>query len=269
MTPRHALVVLSLSVTIAYGSALVKSQNRDAAEGAQRFMEYCAGCHGADGRGGDKTPSLVASPDLPAQSDGELIRIVHDGTTGGMPPFAQIGDANIEAVVHYLRLLHNDSATTTTSSEATFAGDASAGRELYFGKAQCSTCHLMQGKGGFIAHSLTDYGRRSAPEAIRHAITNPDDPLVSSSQLVTVTTGAGESLSGVLRNEDNFTMAIQTEDGRYHLFAKSDLENVRYSGQSLMPRDYAKRLTPKELDDLVSFIMAAGKASHIDLIQSR
>src|SRR5579863_10042515 len=118
---------------LALGSPLLSStaQVGQANQGAQRFMEYCAGCHGADARGGDKTPSLVASPDLPAQSDGELIRIVHDGTTGGMPPFAQIGDANIEAVVHYLRLLHNDSATTTTSSEATFAGDASAGRELY------------------------------------------------------------------------------------------------------------------------------------------
>ena len=269
MTPRHGIVVLSLSLIIAYGSALLKAQRGDAAEGAQRFIEYCAGCHGADGRGGDKAPSLVASPDLTAQSDGELIRIVHDGTTGGMPPFAQIGDANIEAVVHYLHLLHDESTTTKTSSEAAFAGDANAGRELYFGKAQCSTCHLMQGKGGFIAHSLTDYGRSRAPEAIRSAITSPDDPLVSSSQVVTVTTGGGESLSGVLRNEDNFTMAIQSEDGRYHLFAKSDLKNVRYSGHSLMPRDFAKRLTPKELDDLVSFIMAAGKAAHIDVDQSR
>lgn len=269
MTPRHAIVVLSLSLTIAYASALVRAQNRDAAEGAQRFMEYCAGCHGADGRGGDKAPSLVASPDLTAQSDGELIRIVHDGTTGGMPPFAQIGDANIEAVVHYLRLLHNESATITASSEATFAGDANAGRELYFGKAQCSTCHMMQGKGGFIAHSLTDYGRSRAPEAIRHAITSPDDPLVSSSQIVTVTTGAGESLSGVLRNEDNFTMAIQTEDGQYHLFAKSDLKNVQYSRHSLMPGDYARRLTSKELDDLVSFIMEPVKAARTEAIETR
>src|SRR5579863_4681015 len=112
MWSRRADLVLILTTMFLPGYAGLQAQapNPDVNRGAQRFMEYCAGCHGADGRGGDKTPSLVASPDLPAQSDGELIRIVHDGTTGGMPPFAQIGDANIEAVVHYLRLLHNDSA---------------------------------------------------------------------------------------------------------------------------------------------------------------
>lgn len=269
MTPRHVIALLSLSLTISFGSAVGRAQKRDDAEAAQRFMEYCAGCHGADGQGGDKAPTLAASSDLAAQSDAELTRIIRDGTTGGMPPFAQIGDANIEAVVHYLRLLHDQSATTPTSSEAEIAGDADAGRDLYFGKAQCSRCHLMQGKGGFIAHGLTDYGRNRTPAAIRNAITNPDDPPVSSSQVVSVTTGTNENLTGVLRNEDNFTLALQTEDGRYHLFAKGDLKDVRYTGHSLMPADYGKRLTPKELDDLVSFIVSAAKVTRTERVQAR
>lgn len=140
------------------------------------------GCHGADGRGDGKAPSLVSLLSCPERSDAELSRIVHDGTTGGMPPFAQIGDANIEAVVHYVRLLQGQSASTKDASEARALGNADAGRQLYFGKAQCSACHLMQGKGGFIAGSLTFYGRNRSPDAIRSAITNPDDPLLRSSQ---------------------------------------------------------------------------------------
>lgn len=271
MRPHQILAFLSLSANLALccGSVWAQARRTDAALGAQRFMEFCAGCHGADGRGGDKAPSLVSPPNPVAQSDAELIRIVHEGTTGGMPPFAQIGDANIEAVVHYVRLLQGQSASSKTASQAGALGNADAGRELYFGKAQCSACHLMQGKGGFIAGSLTFYGRNRDPDAIHRAITNPDDPLVRSSQVVKVTTTAGENLTGVLRNEDNFTVALQSEDGRYHLLARSDLKEVQYTGHSLMPSDYAKRLGPKELDDLVSFIIAASRPALDEAAQDR
>ena len=75
---------------------------------AQRFVEFCAGCHGPDGSGGDKAPSLIHSSNTLDGSDADLIRVVRDGTTGGMPPSAQIGDANIQAVIHYLRTLFRD-----------------------------------------------------------------------------------------------------------------------------------------------------------------
>jgi cytochrome c oxidase cbb3-type subunit III len=271
MRPHQILALLSLSANVALGSGFVwaQAQRTDSALGAQRFMEFCAGCHGADGRGGDKAPSLVSPPNPAARSDAELIRIVHEGTTGGMPPFAQIGDANIEAVVHYVRLLQGQSESTKTTPQAGTLGNADAGRELYFGKAQCSECHLMQGKGGFIAGGLTAYARNRDPDAIRRAIANPDDPLVRFSQVVTVMTTAGENLTGVLRNEDNFTVVLQSEDGRYHLLARNDLKEVKYTGHSLMPSDYAKRLTPKELDDLVSFMIAAARSVHDEAAQGR
>jgi putative heme-binding domain-containing protein len=217
-------------------------------------MEYCAGCHGADGRGGDKAPALVAASNTPDRSDSELFRIVHDGTKGGMPPFAQIGDANIGAVVQYVRQLAGKAVSTGAPAEEPITGDADAGRALYFGKAQCSACHLMQGKGGFIARNLTNYGRSRGADAILQAITNPDSPLVPSSEVVTVKTERGAALTGVLRNEDAFSLALQSEDGRFHLLARSEVTDVHHSGHSLMPRDYSTRLTSKELDDIVSFL---------------
>jgi putative heme-binding domain-containing protein len=237
--------------------------------GAQRFVEYCAGCHGADGSGGDKAPSLLHPSNTTAGSDADLIRVVSEGTTGGMPPFAQIGDANIQAVIYYLRTLQGSAAFPKDMPELPLPGDANAGRALYFGKGQCSTCHLMDGMGGFIAADLTSYGRDRTPDAILLAITSPDAPLVSSSRVASITTRAGKKLTGVLRNEDNFTVALQTEDGRYHLFSRSDLESVQYTSHSLMPRDYSSRLSPKELDDIVSFLMFTGRLAQNDVSDSR
>ncbi len=178
-----------------------------------------------------------------------------------MPPFAQIGDANISAVLQYVRRLSGNAPETGALAEADVTGDIDAGRALYFGKAQCSNCHLMRGKGGFMAGNLTNYGRARAADVILQAITNPDNPLVPSSQVVIVTTNIGQKITGVLRNEDAFTLALQTEDGRFHLLARSDVTDVHYTQTSLMPRDYSKRFTSRELNDIVSFLIVESKSS--------
>lgn len=262
MDRRRAELLLLLGTMFFSGYAFVsmQAQESESGPGAQRFMEYCAGCHGADGRGGDKAPSLVAPSNTAKRSDSELFRIVQDGTRRGMPPFAQIGEANISAVLQYVRRLSGKEPQTGAPAEAAVTGDVGAGRALYFGKAQCANCHLMQGKGGFIARNLTNYGRTRGADAILHALTNPDNPLVPSSQVATVTTNMGQKITGVLRNEDAFTVALQTEDGRFHLLARSDVADVHYTERSLMPRDYSKRLTSKELNDIVSFLMVESRS---------
>jgi putative heme-binding domain-containing protein len=254
------LFILPRLLFLGFATTKAQAQRSDDA-GAQQFMEYCAGCHGADGRGGGKAPSLVAPSDIATRTDTDVFRIVHDGSKEGMPPFAQIGDANIEALVQYVRRLAGNVSPAKAPEEA-LPGDADAGRALYFGKARCSNCHLMQGNGGFIAMNLTHYGRTRTSEAILQAITQPDNPLVPSSEIVTVKTVAGTTVTGALRNEDAFTLAVQTDDGRFHLLARSDLTAVHYTGRSLMPRDYATRLSTKELNDIVSFLIAEGRNTH-------
>ncbi len=246
-----------------------RAQESDTGQGAQRFMEYCAGCHGADAKGGDKAPSLLSPGSTIHRSDSELFHIVRDGTQGGMPPFAQIGDANIRAVLQFLRKLENNTPAKSVSAEIAVTGDADLGRALYFGRAQCSQCHLMQGKGGFIASSLTHYGRNRAADEILKAITTPDTPLTPSSQVVTVTTSTGQRLTGVLRNEDNFNLELQGEDGRYHFLARSDAKDVHYTEHSLMPRDYATRLSAKELNDIVSFLIVSSRNPHPEKVGTR
>ena len=269
MWPRWVETLLVVAILFGCASRGVRAQSANSARGAQRFMEYCAGCHGADGMGGDKAPALVSPSNSTHLSDSELFRLVHDGTKGGMPPFAQIGDANIRAVMEFLTRLRNNSLPTNASAEVAVPGDADTGRTLYFGRAECSTCHLMQGHGGFIARNLTAYGRTRSADEILHAITNPDTPLVPSSQVVTVTTKTGQKLTGPLRNEDSFTLALQTEDGRYHLLSRSDVTDVHYTEHSLMPRDYGTRLSPKELKDIVSFLIVESRNPRPDKVEGR
>jgi len=269
MAHRTFLSLLSALLVCGFFVRDGQAQGSDARQGVQRFLEYCAGCHGADAKGGDKAPALLSAAGSLNRSDSELFRIVRDGTKGGMPPFAQIGDANIRAVLQFLKQLASPSAANSGPEDVPVTGDADAGRALYFGKALCSQCHVMQGKGGFIAASLTNYGRNRGAGEILKAITTPDTPLVPSTQVVTVTTNAGQKLTGVLRNEDNFNLELQSADGRYHFLTRSDVADVHYTEHSLMPRDYATRLSAKELDDLVSFLILSSKNPRLEKVGSR
>ena len=228
--------------------------------GAHEFQANCAGCHGADGKGGDKGPAIATLPNIIALSDVELSKIVRDGTSAGMPSFDRLGDEKITAVVRYLQTLQGKTLVSGTDE---LPGDAVAGRVLYFGKAQCSRCHMVNtagvGQGGFIASDLTSYGETHSARAIKQTIVQPDTELRPASRVVEVQTKTGQRLLGVVRSEDNFNLALQTEDGRYHFLTRTSLAEVTYKPYSLMPRDYSTRLSSKEMDDLVSFLIVTSK----------
>jgi cytochrome c oxidase cbb3-type subunit 3 len=264
---RFANLLASAALLLSAGMSMM-AQDRDVQrssnQGAQLYETNCAVCHGGDGSGG-KSESII-TPNFITMPDADLTKSLHDGTAGGMPPYAGLGDANIAALVHYMRKLQGQSDTTAATP---VTGDAAAGRTLYFGKAQCSSCHMVQGNGGFMAADLTVYGRGHAADAIRKAIVTPDTALAPASRVVEVQTKAGTKLSGVIRHENNFNMDLQTEDGHYHFLVRSDLADVHYTDHSLMPHDYGTKLTPAELDNIVSFVIAAGHATPAEPVAPR
>jgi cytochrome c oxidase cbb3-type subunit 3 len=262
MTAHRRINCLGFSTLLLFATMPMLGQeqsNNGGGAGAQQFSRNCAGCHGADGRGGDKAPAIATMPSVVALSDADLIKIVHDGTQAGMPAFPQLGAAGIGAVVDYLRILQGK--TSSNAPAAPVVGDSNSGHSLFFGKAQCSDCHMVGGAGGFIASELTTYGQSHNEDAIIKAIVTPDSPLVPAARVVEVRTKSGQKLSGVVRSEDNFNLELQTEDGRYHFLARNTLANVQYTDHSLMPHDYGTRLTPAELNDIASYLIVTGKAA--------
>jgi len=242
---QSGVAVLALSIWMPH---ILRAQG-DAAKGSKTFATNCAGCHGSDGRGGERAPNIATSRNVTSLTESELSNFVRNGVPGsGMPAFGFLGDSGIRDVVVFLRQLEGK----TTGVKVT--GDDAAGRTLFFGNAECSKCHMMHGEGGFIASDLSDYGSGIASEPIRTAIVGPETFVAPGSEMVEVVTSR-ESFRGVLRMEDNFTIVVQTEDGRYRNLAKASLKKLKHTGHSLMPDDYGTRLSPKEIDDIVSYLI--------------
>jgi hypothetical protein len=90
---------------------------------------------------------------------------------------------------------------------------------------------------------------------IRSVIVTPDKDLDPRRGLITVILADSTTLSGMARNEDNFSLQLQTPDGVFHLLSKSDIKDLTYTGRSPMPSDYGAILSPAELNDLVSYLL--------------
>jgi cytochrome c oxidase cbb3-type subunit III len=227
-----------------------KPGESSAAQGKTTFVTICAACHGLDGGGAERGPDISHRREIQQLSDKALLKIVREGGPGtGMPPFGSLGESQVQAVVGYLRSLQGQSA-------AKIPGDPKHGKELFFGKAECSQCHMANGEGGFIASDLSSYAKAQSIDEIRSAITDPNKNLDPRRRTLIVTTQDGKTLTGIARNEDNFSLQLQTTDGTLHLLTKPELRNIEYQPRSLMPDDYGSRLSRQELDDLVSYLIS-------------
>jgi cytochrome c oxidase cbb3-type subunit III len=227
-----------------------------AENGRKTFESVCATCHGLDGRGGERGPNIATRAEVQQLSEEETLRILQEGIPAtGMPAFGALGMAKIKAVLSYLRTLQGGGKAVL------IRGDPQKGKSLFFGKAGCGNCHMVQGAGGFLGADLSSYGSTVSIAEIRSAITDPNKDLDPQARTVVVTTRQGTQFAGVARNEDNFSLQLQSADGTFHLFARTDLEHIEYQPRSLMPSDYGSVLSASELDDLVSYLFSAARTT--------
>jgi cytochrome c oxidase cbb3-type subunit III len=282
---RNGIVVI-LVVSVVSGGALALAQRQvlaqaakapaakvpdakaPAADGRKLFDARCAGCHGLDARGGE-APAIGPGTPAAARTDDRLQTIVRNGTPAGMPGFgALLSPPELMAVVQHLRTLQRadgggDANGGGVGAGATAAsalpGDATTGRTLFFGKAECATCHMARGEGGFLGSDLT--GTRLDAKAVRDAILKP--PASPKGVLTNVTLRDGRTLTGIARNEDNFSLQLQDSHGAFHLIDKAAATAITRNAQPLMPADYRQRLSDAEIDHLVKFVatMAAPPAT--------
>jgi putative heme-binding domain-containing protein len=215
--------------------------------GRKVFEATCAGCHGLDGRGGEKGPNIATRAEISRRSNDDLVAILKLGVpAAGMPAFSSLGDAQLQAVVRHLRALQG------LNAKSEVAGDAQEGRKLFFKQGSCASCHMINGAGGFLGSDLSSYGAITAVAEIREQIMNHDQS--PRARTIVVSTRDGRRLLGFARNEDNFSLQLQTLDGTFHFLDKSIVANVNYTPPA-NEESAEKQLTKSGVDALISYFV--------------
>jgi putative heme-binding domain-containing protein len=210
-----------------------------------RYRRSCAVCHGAKGHGG-RGPDLVSGRWSHGGTDEDLARVIAQGVPGSeMPGFGErFTEDEVKSMVAFVRSLASEAEPIKV------AGNPQRGQEIYWGKGNCSACHLLLGRGGRLGPDLTRVGAQRSPASLRESLLTPVAVIVNGYSGVRATRD-GRTIQGIVKNEDNFTIQIFDGDA-HHSLDKSSLARLEKMEESLMPA--YNSLAPAEIDDLVAYM---------------
>ena len=237
--------------------------------GEYEFRINCALCHGLGAHGGGRGPDLTRAQKKHAHSDAEMFQVISNGIPGtAMPANGTNGqgvgmtDREIWQIITYIR-------SQGVKAPAKPLGNAAHGKELFYGDANCSLCHMVEGKGGRVGPDLSAVGGSRTREAIIDSVRNPSRRLAwglteatkefpQEYERVTAVTADGKQIKGVTLNEDSFSVQIMDSGEQIHLLDKETLKSFQKTRESAMPKYNADILSDKDLEDIVAFLVGVG-----------
>jgi putative heme-binding domain-containing protein len=222
--------------------------NKDAIEaGRQLFATGCAACHGAEGEGG-RGPNLRERIYWHPIDADALYKVVQKGIPAGGMPAAGLSEDQTWQVVAFVRSL------TAPAIETVVPGNPQSGEAIFWGKAGCGECHSIRGRGGQSGPDLTNAGATRPLPQLRQDILNPDAAGAGSYRAVNLVLRTDATLRGVARNFSDYSLQVQDANGNLHLLSMADVREMTLAKTSSMPKDYGKRLTKQELEDLLAYL---------------
>lgn len=131
-------------------------------------------------------------------------------------------------------------------------GDPERGRKLF--EEHCAKCHGEPGKGGSIGPDLNTVRARDARQIVL-AILAPNLEVAPQYLSYTIALQDGRVLTGTIVEETPTALTIGKPDGTTETILRSSIEALRSSGQSLMPTGFEQQLTPRDVADIVAFLL--------------
>lgn len=232
-------------LAIVFFAAALAGSAQDVETGRKQFAALCAGCHGVDGGGGEYGPNIVDMRRFGERAERNVADVIKNGIPdSGMPAFP-LPQAQIDALVAFVHALRAPAADHPAE------GDAAAGEGYFFGDGKCSGCHTVNGRGGRLGPDLSNIGRERRLAQITQALRNPGAGAAPGYRLVTVRLRAGETLRGLVKNESNYDLQLQTLDGQLHLLDREQIAEETREPTPLMP---PAKGTDEEMRNLLAYL---------------
>jgi len=137
-------------------------------------------------------------------------------------------------------------------------GDALRGKAVFRGaKAGCSICHSMAYHGGQFGPDLTRIGQVRKKTDLLEAIVFPSASLVRSYETVQVSTGGGDVLAGIIRDQDAGHVSLGISPEKTIRIGRGNIKSIEPLNISLMPPGMDQVLTLQQLGDLIAYLEAS------------
>ena len=212
------------------------------------FRVRCADCHGVDARG-------VRGPDIShvwaeGRSDGGLFQTLRNGVPNTEMPSVGVRtpDNEVWQILAYVRTLASPAPNDPPR------GNAQNGERIF--RANCASCHQVNGRGGRLGPDLSRIGVARARDALVQRIVGAVEDSRPGYEPVTLTPQDGQPIHGVKKNEDLFSVQIMDTRERIQGYEKEKMKTVVDEKKSAMPVFGPDRLSQSDLDDVVRYLQS-------------
>jgi putative membrane-bound dehydrogenase-like protein len=129
--------------------------------------------------------------------------------------------------------------------------DAQAGRAVFI--KNCAACHKIGSDGVNVAPDIAD-SRTREPSALLTDILDPNRAIDNNYFSFTVLTTDGQTLTGIIETETETSITLKQQEAKTISILRSEIEDLKSDGVSLMPVGLEKNITKQQMADLISFI---------------
>jgi putative heme-binding domain-containing protein len=130
-------------------------------------------------------------------------------------------------------------------------GDPKAGVAHF--KKVCAQCHKLYGEGADVGPDITSNGRSDFDQLLSN-IFDPSLVIGAGYNAVTVNTKQGQTLTGLLVEDNEQRVVLKVQGGERKTIARKDVDEQFASKLSMMPEDLEKQLRPQEIVDLLAYL---------------
>ena len=128
---------------------------------------------------------------------------------------------------------------------------ANKGAEVF--KRVCASCHRLKGVGVAVGPELADV-RQKAKETLLTDILDPNRTVEPRYTSYIAALVDGRTVVGLLSSESSASITLRLPNGVDETIPRSEIEQFRSSGRSLMPEGVEKDVTPAQMADLLEFL---------------
>ena len=133
----------------------------------------------------------------------------------------------------------------------TTKGDVTKGQLVYM--QRCFACHRAAGQGLEVGPDLVTV-KTKGRDALLTAILDPHKEVAPQFIAYAVNTKDGQTLSGIITQDDAASMTIKMMGGAQLNIPRSNIKGSSSTSQSLMPAGLETGMTPQDMADLLDFI---------------
>jgi putative heme-binding domain-containing protein len=144
------------------------------------------------------------------------------------------------------------------SKQVQVSGNAVKGESIYLANNTCTSCHMVNGKGGNIGPNLSAIGKGLSVREIIAEVLWPNQNVKEGYNRVAVETKSGALIQGIKIFENAEEIQIETTESKKPKVVSKKIIASKTETGSLMPSGLMDNYSEEELRDLIKYLSELG-----------